>query len=190
MEEKVFEDIIEKIFITFSLMKHRELVTHDTFSIIKKVNEKIIKLVLEKEDKKFRNYIEDKAKHIATILMDEQTTIGKRYDFGFGNNIKDSSEFAYKIDSILKKNFKGQSKINAIKNAVEIISLKIIDSFMNYFFQSYLNEFVSDDVKTYLENSVNECFSTELKNKVNELIKDLKKYQDDNDAPSGTSSSK
>ena len=190
MEEKVFEDIIEKIFVTFSLMEHRELVTHDTFSIIKMVNEKIIKLVLEKEDKRFRDYIEDKANHIATILMDEQTTIGKRYDFGFGNNIKDSSEFAYKINTILKKTFKRQSKINAIKNAAEIISLKIIDSFMNSFIESYLNEFESDDVKTYLENSVNGCFSEELKNKVNGLIKDLKKYQEDNDAPTGTSSSK
>ena len=87
LEEKVFEDIIEKIFISFSLMEHRELVANDTFDYIKKVNEKIIKLVLEKEDKIFRDYIEDKANHIATILMDEQTKIGKKYDFGFGNKI-------------------------------------------------------------------------------------------------------
>ena len=149
------------------------------------VNEKIIKLVLEKEDKIFRDYIEEKANHIATILMDEQTKIGKKYDFGFGNNIKDSSEFAFKINGILKSKFKGQSKINAIKNAADIISLKIIDSFMNSFVQSYLNEFESDDVKTYLENTVNGCFSSELKNKVNELIRDLKKYQECKDTPSG-----
>ena len=185
IEEKVFEDIIEKIFISFSLIEHRELVTKGTFDYIKMVNEKIIKLVLEKEDKIFRDYIEEKANHIATILMDEQTKIGKKYDFGFGNNIKDSSEFAFKINGILKSKFKGQSKINAIKNAADIISLKIIDSFMNSFVQSYLNEFESDDVKTYLENTVNGCFSSELKNKVNELIRDLKKYQECKDTPSG-----
>lgn len=184
LEEKVFEDIIEKIFIAFSLMEHRELVARDTFDYIKKVNDKIIKLVLEKEDKTFRDYIEEKANHIATILMDEQTTFGKKYDFGFGNNIKDSSEFAYKINGILKNKFKRQSKINAIKNAAEIVSLTIIDSFMHFFVESYLREFESDDVEIYLDNSVNGCFSSELKNKVDELIKDLKKYQEEKDTSS------
>ncbi len=80
---------MKKIFIGYSLLEHRELVTHDTFNYIKSVNEKIIKLILEKEDKVFRDYIEGKASHIATILMEEQTVIGKKYDFGFGNNIKD-----------------------------------------------------------------------------------------------------
>ena len=187
LEEKVFEDIIEKIFMAFSLMEYRELVNSDTFNYIKIANEKIIKLILEKEDKIFRDYIEEKSIHIATILMDEQTTIGKKYDFGFGNYIKDSGEFAYKINAILKAKFKRESKINAIKNAAEIVSLKIIDVFMNSFVQSYLNELESDDIKTYLENTVNGCFSSELKNKIDQLIEDLKKYQKDNDdiTPSG-----
>ena len=185
LEEKVFEDIIEKIFIAFSLMEHRELVTHETFDYIKNVNEKIIKLVLEKEDKIFRDYMEEKANHIAKILTDEQITIGKKYDFGFGNNIKDSCEFAFKITGILKTKFKRQSKVNAIKNAAEIFYLKIIDSFMNSFIESYLNEFESDDVKTFLENTVNGCFSSGLKNEVNELIKDLKKYQEEKGTSSG-----
>ena len=56
---------------------------------------------------------------------------------------------------------------------------------MNYFVQSYLNEFESDDVKTYLEKTVNGCFSPEIKNKISELIKDLKQYQESKDTPSG-----
>ena len=49
--------------------------------------------------------------------MDEQTSIEKKYDFGFGNNIKDSNEFAFKLTGIIKMKFKDLSKANAIKNA-------------------------------------------------------------------------
>lgn len=177
LEEKIFEDIIEKVFMTFSLMKNREYVMKSSFDIIKIANEKIIKLILEKEDKIFRDYIEQKSNLIATILMDEQTSIGKKYDFGFGNSIKDSNEFSYKISGILKSKFKRMSKINAIKNGAEIISSNIIDLFMNCFIESYLKEIRSDDIKTYLENNIKGCFSPALKNKVEGLIKDLKKYQ-------------
>ena len=177
LEEKIFEDIIEKVFMTFSLMKNREYVMKSSFDIIKIANERIIKLILEKEDKIFRDYIEQKSNLIATILMDEQTSIGKKYDFGFGNSIKDSNEFSYKISGILKSKFKRMSKINAIKNGAEIISSNIIDLFMNCFIESYLKEIRSDDIKTYLENNIKGCFSPALKNKVEGLIKDLKKYQ-------------
>lgn len=177
LEEKIFEDIIEKVFMTFSLMKNREYVMKSSFDTIKIANEKIIKLILEKEDKIFRDYIEQKSNLIATILMDEQTSIGKKYDFGFGNSIKDSNEFSYKISGILKSKFKRMSKINAIKNGAEIISSNIIDLFMNCFIESYLKEIRSDDIKTYLENNIKGCFSPALKNKVEGLIKDLKKYQ-------------
>ena len=177
LEEKIFEDIIEKVFMTFSLMKNREYVMKSSFDIIKISNEKIIKLILEKEDKIFRDYIEQKSNLIATILMDEQTSIGKKYDFGFGNSIKDSNEFSYKISGILKSKFKRMSKINAIKNGAEIISSNIIDLFMNCFIESYLKEIRADDIKTYLENNIKGCFSPALKNKVEGLIKDLKKYQ-------------
>ena len=177
LEEKIFEDIIEKVFMTFSLMKNREYVMKSSFDIIKIANEKIIKLILEKEDKIFRDYIEQKSNLIATILMDEQTSIGKKYDFGFGNSIKDSNEFSYKISGILKSKFKRMSKINAIKNGAEIISSNIIDLFMNCFIESYLKEIKSDDIKTFLENNIKGCFSPALKNKVEGLIKDLKKYQ-------------
>ena len=176
-EEKIFEDIIEKVFMTFSLMKNREYAMKSSFDIIKIANERIIKLILEKEDKIFRDYIEQKSNLIATILMDEQTSIGKKYDFGFGNSIKDSNEFSYKISGILKSKFKRMSKINAIKNGAEIISSNIIDLFMNCFIESYLKEIRSDDIKTYLENNIKGCFSPALKNKVEGLIKDLKKYQ-------------
>ena len=177
LEEKIFEDIIEKVFMTFSLMKNREYVMKSSFDIIKIANEKIIKLILEKEDKIFSDYIEQKSNLIATILMDEQTSIGKKYDFGFGNSIKDSNEFSYKISGILKSKFKRMSKINAIKNGAEIISSNIIDLFMNCFIESYLKEIRSDDIKTFLENNIKGCFSPALKNKVEGLIKDLKKYQ-------------
>ena len=177
LEEKIFEDIIEKVFMTFSLMKNREYAMKSSFDIIKIANERIIKLILEKEDKIFRDYIEQKSNLIATILMDEQTSIGKKYDFGFGNSIKDSNEFSYKISGILKSKFKRMSKINAIKNGAEIISSNIIDLFMNCFIESYLKEIRSDDIKTYLENNIKGCFSPALKNKVEGLIKDLKKYQ-------------
>ena len=177
LEEKIFEDIIEKVFMTFSLMKNREYVMKSSFDIIKIANERIIKLILEKEDKIFRDYIEQKSNLIATILMDEQTSIGKKYDFGFGNSIKDSNEFSYKISGILKSKFKRMSKINAIKNGAEIISSNIIDLFMNCFIESYLKEIKSDDIKTFLENNIKGCFSPALKNKVEGLIKDLKKYQ-------------
>jgi len=48
-EDKIFEDIIEKVFITFSLLKHRELVTTPSFDIIKNINKSIIKLITDKE---------------------------------------------------------------------------------------------------------------------------------------------
>ncbi len=48
---------------------------------------------------------------------------------------------------------------------------------MNFFVESYLNEFESDDVKTYLDNSVNGCFSSELKRKIEGLINDIREYQ-------------
>ena len=185
LEEKIFEDIIEKIFITFSLNNNRQLVTKSTFEYIQNTNEKIIKLILEKEDKIFREYIEEKASNISTILMDEQTLIGKKYNFGFGNNIKDSSEFAYKISGILKSKFKHTSKINAIKNASRIISLTITDIFMECFVEYYLNELKSDNVKTFLENSIKGCFSSELKIKIDGLINDLKNYQENKGKPNG-----
>ena len=178
MFETIFEDIIEKVFITFSLMTHRELVSKETFEYVKSVNHKIIKLILDVEDKKFRDFIENKTNYIANMLMNEQTSVGKKYDFGFGNSIKDSIEFAYIISVKLKQKLKKISEINAIKNAAQIISLTIIDTFMSLFIDSYLKEIQSDDIKTYLENSVNGCLSGELKKKIHTLIEDLKKYQD------------
>jgi putative ribosome biogenesis GTPase RsgA len=173
----IFEDIIEKVFITFSLMTNRELVSRDTFEYVKTVNQKIIKLILDVEDKKFRDFIDNKTNYIANMLMNEQTSVGKKYDFGFGNSIKDSNEFAFIISLKLKQKLKIISEINAIKNAAQIISLTIIDTFMSLFIDSYLKEIQSDDIKTYLENSVNGCLSEELKNKIQTLIEDLKKYQ-------------
>ena len=177
MFETIFEDIIEKVFITFSLMIHRELVSKENFEYIKSVNQKIIKLILDVEDKKFRDFIENKTNYIANMLMNEQTSVGKKYDFGFGNSIKDSNEFAYIISVKLKQKLKRISEINAIKNAAQIISLTIIDTFMSLFIDSYLKEIQSDDIKTYLENSVNGCLSDELKGKIQILIKDLERYQ-------------
>ena len=178
-EDKIFEDIIEKVFITFSLLKHRELVTKPSFDIIKNVNMSIIKLILDKEYKIFNNFIEEKANHIATALMDEQSLIGKKYEFGFGDAIKDSSEFSYKMSKLLKSKFKEISKVNAIKNAAKILSLTIIDIFMNCFVESYLREIKNDDNQTFLENSIKGCFPTELKSQINGLIDDLKKYQEE-----------
>ena len=178
-EDKIFEDIIEKVFITFSLLKHRELVTKPSFDIIKNVNMSIIKLILDKEYKIFNNFIEEKANHMATALMDEQSLIGKKYEFGFGDAIKDSSEFSYKMSKLLKSKFKEISKVNAIKNAAKILSLTIIDIFMNCFVESYLREIKNDDNQTFLENSIKGCFPTELKSQINGLIDDLKKYQEE-----------
>ena len=178
-EDKIFEDIIEKVFITFSLLKHRELVTKPSFDIIKNVNMSIIKLILDKEYQIFNNFIEEKANHMATALMDEQSLIGKKYEFGFGDAIKDSSEFSYKMSKLLKSKFKEISKVNAIKNAAKILSLTIIDIFMNCFVESYLREIKNDDNQTFLENSIKGCFPTELKSQINGLIDDLKKYQEE-----------
>ena len=178
-EDKIFEDIIEKVFMTFSLLKHRELVTKSSFDIIKNVNESIIKLILEKEYKIFNEFVEEKANHMATALMDEQSLIGKKYDCGFGDALKDSSEFSYRMSSLLKSKFKEISKVNAIKNAAKILSLTIIDSFMDYFVESYLQEIKTDDNQTFLENSIKGSFSPELKKKINGLIDDLKKYQEE-----------
>jgi len=178
-EDRIFEDIIEKVFITFSLLKHRELVTKPSFDIIKNVNNSIIKLILDKEYKIFNDFIESKAEHMARALMDEQSLIGKKYEFGFGDAIKDSSEFSYKMSKLLKIKFKEISKTNAIKNAAKILSLTIIDIFMNCFVESYLKEIKADDNQTFLENSIKGCFSTELKSQINGLIEDLKKYQEE-----------
>lgn len=173
----IFEDIIEKIFITFSLITHRELVSRESFDHIKKVNQKIIKIILEKEERRFNEFLENKTNYIANLLMNEQTSVEKKYDIGFGNNIKDSNEFSYLIERQLKQKLKNTSKINAIKNAAQIISLSIIDSFMNYYINDYLIEIKSDDIKTYLENTVPGCISRELKEKIANLIKDLQNYQ-------------
>ncbi len=173
----IFEDIIEKIFITFSLITHRELVSRESFDHIKKVNQKIIKIILEKEERRFNEFLENKTNYIANLLMNEQTSVEKKYDIGFGNNIKDSNEFSYLIERQLKQKLKNTSKINAIKNAAQIISLSIIDSFMNYYINDYLIEIKSDDIKTYLENIVPGCISRELKEKIANLIKDLQNYQ-------------
>ena len=178
-EDKIFEDIIEKVFITFSLLKYRELVTTPSFDIIKIVNKKIIKLILDKEYKIFNDFIEEKANQIARALMDEQTLIGKKYEFGFGDSIKDSNEFSYKISLLLKSKFKATSEINAIKNAAKLLSIKIIDIFMDCFVESYLQEIKTDDNQTFLENSIKGCFSLELKSQINGLIDDLKKYQEE-----------
>ena len=111
-------------------MSHRDLVTRETFNYIKEVNKKIIKLVLEKEDRICREFIENKSNYIAGVLMNEQTSVEKKYDIGFGNNIKDSNEFEFVITKQLDQKLKKISKIYAIKNAAHIISLTIIDMFM------------------------------------------------------------
>ena len=181
--DNIFEDIIEKIFITFSLMTHRELVSKGSFDFIKQVNQKIIKIVLEKEERRFREFLENKTNYIANLLMNEQTSVEKKYDIGFGNSIKDSNEFSFLIERQLKQKLKNTSKINAIKNAAQIISLSIIDSFMNYYINDYLDEIKSDDIKTYLENTVPGCISRELKEKIANLIKDLQNYQNIQETP-------
>ena len=181
--DNIFEDIIEKIFITFSLMTHRELVSKGSFDFIKQVNQKIIKIVLEKEERRFREFLENKTNYIANLLMNEQTSVEKKYDIGFGNSIKDSNEFSFLIERQLKQKLKNTSKINAIKNAAQIISLSIIDSFMNYYINDYLDEIKSDDIKTYLENTVPGCISRELKEKIAKLIKDLQNYQNIQETP-------
>ena len=177
-EEKIFEDIIEKIFITFSLDNHREFATKSTFEFIKNTNEKIIKLILEKEDRVFREYMEEKASKISTVLLDEQTLIGKKYEFGLGNCIKDSGEFAYKISGVLNSRFRRASKKNAIKNAARILSLTITDIFMEGFVNYYINELNSDDCQNFLDNSIKGCFSSGLKDKIDALIDDLHNYQE------------
>ena len=181
--DNIFEDIIEKIFITFSLMTHRELVSKGSFDFIKQVNQKIIKIILEKEERRFREFLENKTNYIANLLMNEQTSVEKKYDIGFGNSIKDSNEFSFLIERQLKQKLKNTSKINAIKNAAQIISLSIIDSFMNYYINDYLDEIRSDDIKTYLENTVPGCISRELKEKIANLIKDLQNYQNSQETP-------
>ena len=160
-------------------MKHRELVTKPSFDIIKNANKSIIKLILDKEYKIFDTFIEEKAYHMARALMDEQSSIGKKYEFGFGDAIKDSTEFSYKMSKLLKSKFKEISKVNAIKNAAKILSLTIIDIFMDCFVESYLQEIKNDDNQTFLENSIKGCFPTELKNQIIGLINDLKKYQEE-----------
>ena len=69
--------------------------------------------------------------NIAGILMEKKNRDKK--DVGFGNNIKDSREFSYKILFLLKSKFERISKLFAIKNAANIVSLIIINIFMDYF---------------------------------------------------------
>ena len=45
---------------TYSLLNYKQFVTESTFDYIKKTNEKIIKLILEKEEIIFNKYIEKK----------------------------------------------------------------------------------------------------------------------------------
>ena len=181
--DNIFEDIIEKIFITFSLITHRELVSRESFEYIKQVNKKIIKIILEKVERRFREFLENKTNYIANLLMNEQTVVEKKYDIGFGSNIKDSNEFSYLIERQLTQKLNNTSKINAIKNAAKILSLNIIDSFMQYYINDYLIEIKSDDIKTYLENTVPGCISRELKEKISNLIKDLQNYQNSQETP-------
>lgn len=181
--DNIFEDIIEKIFITFSLITHRGLVSRESFEYIKQVNKKIIKIILEKVERRFREFLENKTYYIANLLMNEQTAVEKKYDIGFGSNIKDSNEFSYLIERQLTQKLNNTSKINAIKNAAKILSLNIIDSFMQYYINDYLIEIKSDDIKTYLENTVPGCISRELKEKIANLIKDLQNYQNIQETP-------
>ena len=178
LEEKIFEDIIEKIFMAFSQIENRDNVNQDSFNIIKEMNKKIIDLILEKEEKKFNNYIEDKAKNIACILMDEQILIGKKHDVNFTYQLKDNNEFAFRITYMLKRKFNYASKINAIKNAANLISSTIIDEFRNLFINSYLENLNSNETQTFLKSSITNCFSSEFKEQIKDHINDLKQYQD------------
>ena len=58
--EKIFEEIIERTFITYSLLNYKQFVIESTFDYIKKTNEKIIKLILEKEEIIFKNILKKK----------------------------------------------------------------------------------------------------------------------------------
>ena len=73
--EKIFEEIIERTFITYSLLNYKQFVIESIFDYIKKTNEKIIKLILEKEEIIFNKYIEKKVFDIASTLMDEQVSV-------------------------------------------------------------------------------------------------------------------
>ena len=175
LEEKIFEDIIEKIFMPFTLNNIRQHVNHETFVIIKEINKKIIEIILEKEEKKFRNYFEEKVKNIAKELSDSQTKVGKTYsNISFGDHLKDSDEFEYKINGIVKSKFNQKSKIYAIRNTAKILSITITDVFMECFINDYLKVFESDEIKKFLESITSNCFSKELKEKVEGLIADLK----------------
>jgi len=173
-EEEIFEKIIETIFIKFSLLNDSKFKKeHSSTNIIHSVNEKIIKLIMEKEDKVFNEYFKPKAKKIAEKLINKQTEIIKSFDFLLGDNIKDINEFDYKIFTFLNEKFKKISKSIAIKNSAMLISEKIIDIFMDCFIESNLKKLKSDDNKTYIENQLTKGFSKELKIKMNGLINDL-----------------
>lgn len=172
--DQIYEKIILKVFMVLSLLDEKESLNEKSFNSIKFTNEKIIKLILEKEDKIFRDFIEKKSIHIASKLINKQTEVEKKYDIGFGNNLKDLNEFSCKISIILKEKFKKVSENNAIKNSCEFISSKIIDIFMNCFIMSYLEELKSNANKTFIENSVKRGFSKELKDKIEKLINEFK----------------
>ena len=179
LEEKIFEEIIEKIFMPFTLNNIRQHVKQETFEIIKEINKKIIEIILEKEEKNFRNFLEEKAKYVAKELIDAQTTVNKKHDtISFGGHLKDLNEFEYKIIELLKLKFRNCSKIYAIHNAAKILSVIITDVFMNCFVEDYLKEIKSDETKTFLHSTTNNCFSKEFKDKIGGLISDLKQYQE------------
>ena len=176
--ERIFERIIEKVYMTFSLIKNKDFVNEQSYKLIKLICGQINKLILDKEDKVFRDYFEPKAKNISSILINKQINISKIFDFGLGERIKDLNQFSYEISNILRASYKSESESNAIKNAALLISPKIIDIFMKLFIESYIHELNSDDNKMYIENQINKGFSNELKSKMEGLINELKNSQE------------
>ena len=103
-------------------------------------------LISEKEDKMFRKFIEEKATSIAKVLMDVQTSVAKKHDCGIGSNIKNSEEFEFGLEKKITQSLKNMSKRSAVKNAAQLFSSTIIDTFMEHFISCYLTEIKSDEV--------------------------------------------
>ena len=53
--ERIFERIIEKVYMTFSLIKNKDFVNEQSYKLIKLICGQINKLILDKEDKVFRD---------------------------------------------------------------------------------------------------------------------------------------
>lgn len=182
-ETEIFEEIIEKIFMTLSLNEYGEYINQENINMLKEINREIITLILEKEDRKFSKLLEEKSRYVSNLLMDEQTNVNKKYDTSFSQNLKNSCEFAFYISDVLKSRLKKISKTYSIHRAAEIVSTRIINYFTENFIEIYTHEINSEDSMTFLHSTIDNCFPNEVKEKILELINDLKNYKSQNNTP-------